>query len=113
MNTEEGNERNVEQNPDLIFSVFFFLPIRMGKMRSLLSQEDCLKICAKWDFNNCYDCADYLKYKCEGAINILHVSSPICNIPAKSIDQADEVFSTVTGDFEGNPTEQTINFGPL
>lgn len=60
------------------------------------------------------DCADYLKYKCEGAINILHVSSPLCNNPAKkSIDQAEEVFSTVTGNFQGNPTEQTINCDPL
>ena len=58
------------------------------------------------------DCADYLKYKCEEAIHILHVSSLICNIPAKSIDQAEEVFSTVTGDFKENPTEQAINCGP-
>ena len=59
------------------------------------------------------DYADCLKYKFEEAIHILHVSSPICNIPAKSIDQAEEVFFTVTGDFEENPTEQTISCGPL
>ena len=59
------------------------------------------------------DCADYLKYKCEGAIKILHRSSPICNILAKSIDQTEEVFSTVAGDFEENLTEETINCGSL
>ena len=41
------------------------------------------------------ECADYLKYKCEGAINILHMSSLIYNIPATFINQAVEIFFMV------------------
>ena len=36
-----------------------------------------------------------MKYKCAGAINILHMSSLIYNIPATFIDQAEEIFFMV------------------
>ena len=42
------------------------------------------------------ECADFLKYKWEGAFNILHMSwSHIYNIPATFIDQAAEIFFMV------------------
>ena len=34
---------------------------------------------------------DYLRYKCEGAINILQLSVHVYNIPATFIDQAGDV----------------------
>ena len=40
-------------------------------------------------------CADYLQYKCEGAISILNISSLIYNIPVTFVDQAEEIFIMV------------------
>ena len=40
-------------------------------------------------------CADYVQYKCEGAISILNISSLIYNIPVTFVDQAEEIFIMV------------------
>lgn len=41
------------------------------------------------------ECADYLQYKCERAINILNMSSLIYNIPVTFVNQAEEIFIMV------------------
>ena len=40
-------------------------------------------------------CADYVQYKCEGAIIILNISSLNYNIPVTFVDQAEEIFIMV------------------
>lgn len=53
------------------------------------------------DSNNLSEeCFDYLRYKCEGAINILQLSVHVYNIPATFIDQAGDVLRTLENAWE-------------